>query len=143
MRCHLEDGHEGQIGWTAALADSFLRRAVAAIHRDLSSPWTVATLAKEAGLSRTAFAVRFARRVGQTPMSYLTMLRMLWAAKRLDQNDTTVAEAAAEVGYASESAFTAAFKRTLGTTPGRFVDGSIPAAPPQILTAQDGFTMVA
>lgn len=76
-------------------------------------------------------------------MSYLTMLRMLWAAKHLDQNDTTVAEAAAEVGYASESAFTAAFKRTLGTTPRRFVDESMTAAPPQIPTAQDGFTMVA
>lgn len=142
MRCHLEDGHEGQIGWTAALADPFLRRALAAMHRDLSSSWTVATLAKEAGLSRTAFAVRFARSVGQTPMSYMTMWRMLWAAKYLDRGGTTVAEAAAQVGYASESAFTAAFKRTLGTTPRRFVDESITEAPPQIPTAQDGFTIV-
>jgi AraC-like DNA-binding protein len=112
------------------------------MHRDLSSSWTVATLAKEAGLSRTAFAVRFARRVGQTPMSYMTMWRMLWAAKYLDRGGTTVAEAAAQVGYASESAFTAAFKRTLGTTPRRFVDESITEAPPQIPTAQDGFTIV-
>jgi AraC-like DNA-binding protein len=135
MRCHLEDGQEGQIGWTAALADPFLRRALTAMHRDLSNRWTVATLAKEAGLSRTAFAIRFARRVGQTPMSYMTMWRMLWAAKRLDRDDTTVAEAAAEVGYASESAFTAAFKRTLGTTPRRFVDETITSAPTQITAA--------
>ncbi len=143
MRCHLEDGHEGQIGWTAALSDPFLRRALAAMHRDLSSPWTVATLAKEAGLSRTAFAIRFTRRVGQTPMGYLTMWRMLWAAKRLDRDGTTVAEAAAEVGYASESAFTAAFKRTLGTTPRRFVNETTTATPPQIPAAEDRLTMVA
>ncbi len=121
MRCHLDEGHEEQIGWTAALSDPFLQRALAAMHHDLSSPWTVATLAKRAGLSRTAFAVRFARLVGQSPMSYMTLWRMLWAAKRLDRDGATVAEAAAEVGYSSESAFTAAFKRTLGETPRRFV----------------------
>lgn len=143
MRLHLEAGHEDQIGWTAALADPILRRALAAMHQDLSRSWTVATMAKEAGLSRTAFAVRFARRVGQTPMSYLTMWRMLWAAKRLDRDSTTVAAAAAEVGYASESAFTAAFKRTLGKTPRRFVDKTMATATPQITAAQDEFTMVA
>jgi AraC-like DNA-binding protein len=143
MRYHLEDGQEGQIGWTAALADPFLRRALGAMHRDLSNPWTVATLAKEAGLSRTAFAVRFARRVGQTPMSYMTMWRMLWAARRLDRDGTTVAEAAAEVGYASESAFAAAFKRTLGTTPRRFVDEIKTAGPPQFPREEGGFTLVA
>lgn len=143
MRCHLEDWQEDQIGWTAALADPFLRRALAAMHRDLSSPWTVATLANQAGLSRTAFAVRFARRVGQTPMGYMTMWRMMWAAKRLDRDGVTVAEAAAEVGYASESAFTAAFKRTLGTTPRRFVDEILPAASPRVPAAPNGFTIVA
>jgi len=121
MRLHLEEGHTDQLGWTAALADPFLRRALAAMHQDLAGPWTVASLAERAGLSRTAFAVRFARLVGQTPMGYLTLWRMLWAAKRLDRDGMTVAEAAAEVGYASESSFTAAFKRTLGTTPRRFV----------------------
>ena len=129
MRLHLEEGQENRIGWTAALADPFLRRALAAMHQDLSSPWTVASLAQRAGLSRTAFAVRFARLVGQTPMGYITLWRMLWAAKRLDRDGTTVAEAAAEVGYASESAFTAAFKRTLGTTPRRFVENMVSAVP--------------
>lgn len=128
MRRHLEEGFEGQIGWTAALADPFLRRALAAMHRDLSCPWTVATLAERAGLSRTAFAVRFTRLVGQSPMSYMTLWRMLWAAKRLDRDGMTVAEAAAEVGYSSESAFTAAFKRTLGKTPRRFVDSTVNSA---------------
>jgi AraC-like DNA-binding protein len=120
MRCHLDGDNEEQIGWTAAISDPFLRPAFVAMHRDLSSPWTVATLAKRAGLSRTAFAVRFARLVGRSPMSYLTLWRMLWAAKRLDRDGATVAEAAAEVGYSSESAFTAAFRRTLGKTPRRF-----------------------
>ncbi|WRH64496.1 MAG: AraC family transcriptional regulator [Fuscovulum sp.] len=141
MRLHLEEGQENQIGWSAALADPFIRRALTAMHQDLSNPWTVATLAKQAGLSRTAFAVRFARRVGQTPMNYMTMWRMLWAAKRLDRDGTTVAAAAAEVGYASESAFTAAFKRTLGKTPRRFVDESMTAAPPHIPAAHRDFTM--
>lgn len=131
MRLHLEEGYEGQIGWTAALADPFLRRALAAMHQDLCGPWTVASLAVRAGLSRTAFAVRFARLVGQTPMGYLTLWRMLWAAKRLDRDGVTVAEVAAEVGYASESSFTTAFKRTLGTTPRRFVDDMALAVPIQ------------
>ncbi len=129
MRLHLEERQENQIGWTAALADPFLRRALAAMHQDLSSPWTVASLAERAGLSRTAFAVRFARLVGQTPIGYMTLWRMLWAAKRLDRDDTTVAEAAAEVGYASESAFTAAFKRTLGKTPRQFVEKTATSGP--------------
>ncbi len=131
MRRNLEEGREGQTGWTAALADPFIRRALAAMHQDLSSPWTVATLAERAGLSRTAFAVRFARLVGQTPMSYMTLWRMLWAARRLDRDGATIAETAAEVGYASESAFTAAFKRTLGKTPRRFVFDAMNAAPGQ------------
>lgn len=125
MRRHLEEGDGGQVGWTAALADPFLRRAFAAMHHDLSNHWTVATLAERAGLSRTAFAVRFARIVGQPPMSYMTLWRMLWAAKRLDRDGTTVAEVAAEVGYSSESAFTAAFKRTLGKTPRRFAGSTV------------------
>lgn len=129
MRHHLEEGQENQIGWTAALADPFLCRALAAMHQDLSGPWTVASLAEHAGLSRTAFAVRFARLVGQTPMGYITLWRMLWAAKRLDRDGTSVAQVAAEVGYASESSFTAAFKRTLGTTPRRFVDEMVSAVP--------------
>lgn len=129
MRLHLEQGQENLIGWTAALADPFLQRALSAMHQDLSGPWTVASLAERAGLSRTAFAVRFARLVGQTPMGYVTLWRMLWAAQRLHRDGTTVAEAAAEVGYASESAFTAAFKRTLGTTPRRFVDDTASAIP--------------
>lgn len=129
MRLHLEEGNNDQIGWTAALADPFLRRALTAMHQELSRPWTVASLAERAGLSRTAFAVRFARLVGQTPMGYMTLWRMLWAAKRLDCDGMTIAEAAAEVGYASESSFTAAFKRTLGTTPRRFVDEMVATVP--------------
>ncbi|WP_232830466.1 AraC family transcriptional regulator [Oceanicella sp. SM1341] len=121
MRCHLEEGQEGHFGWTAALSDPYIRRALAAMQGDLARSWTVASLAEEAGLSRTAFAVRFARLVGQTPMGYLTLWRMLWAAQRIDRAGLTIAVAAAEVGYASESAFTAAFKRTLGQTPRRFV----------------------
>lgn len=137
MRSHLDAGQDGQIGWTAALADPFLRRALVAMHRDLSGHWTVATLAKEAGLSRTAFAVRFAQRVGQTPLRYLTTWRMLWAAKRLAQDGLTVADAAAEVGYASESAFAAAFKRSLGTTPRRLVNETKGAARAPLIAAQD------
>lgn len=143
MRTHLEEGRENRIGWTAALSDPFLCRALTAMHRDLSGPWTVATLAAQAGLSRTAFAVRFARLVGQTPMDYMTQWRMLWAAKRLERDGTTVAQAAAEVGYSSESAFTAAFKRTLGTTPRRFAGETTNAAPASTAGTPAAFTMSA
>lgn len=120
LRCHLEEAISATTGWLAALADPSVSKAVAAMHADPAVPWTVETLASEAGLSRTAFAVRFRRVAGEAPIAYLTRLRMLLATERLGRPGTSTAQIAEEVGYASESAFNVAFKRTVGQPPRRY-----------------------
>ena len=119
LRCHLSEAAPAA-GWLALLADRQLARAVAAMHGDPAWPWRVGELAAEAGLSRTAFAVRFRRVGGETPMGYLTTLRMLRAVALLRRSDAPLAQVAAAVGYASESAFGTAFKRTMGDAPHRY-----------------------
>ena len=130
LRCHLEDASPVPDGWLAALADPRVSRAVAAIHDDPARPWTVAQLASRAGLSRTAFAVRFRRVAGRTPMGYLTEWRMLVAAERLRGTEASVARVAEAVGYGSEGAFAVAFKRAMGEPPRRYARTAARAAPP-------------
>ena len=120
LRRHLEGASPESGGWLAALGDRHLSRAVAAVHEDPARAWTVEALAARAGLSRTAFAVRFRRVTGQTPMGYLTRWRMRLAADRLSRTDASVARVAEAVGYASESAFAIAFKRATGRPPRRY-----------------------
>ncbi|GIF62445.1 AraC family transcriptional regulator [Asanoa ishikariensis] len=107
-------------GWSAALSDPVVATAIQAVHRSPQTQWTVAGLAAEAGLSRAPFAARFARLVGQPPLRYLTCWRMTLAAGLLRDGDAPLAEIAATVGYGSEFAFAAAFKRQFGAAPGRW-----------------------
>lgn len=119
LRCHLAKS-QPKAGWLTLLADHRLSQAVKAMHDDPAQTWRVDELAKRAGLSRTSFAVRFRRVAGEAPMAYLTRLRMLRAAEALRRADVSVSRIAAMAGYASESAFTAAFKRNLGSTPRQY-----------------------
>ncbi|MFY0539422.1 helix-turn-helix transcriptional regulator [Nannocystis pusilla] len=82
--------------------------------------WTVAALAKAAGLSRAAFARRFLAELGAPPLRHLTTIRMQRAARRLAESDDSLAAIAAEVGYDSEFAFSRAFKRHTGEAPAAF-----------------------
>lgn len=107
-------------GWAAAINDRPVTAALHAIHRDPASPWTVAKLAAEAGLSRAPFARRFALLIGQPPLSYLTWWRMTTAAHLLRTSDAPLRSIATQVGYTSEFAFANAFKRTHGTAPGTY-----------------------
>ncbi len=120
LRAFLDQENGGLTGWLAALSDRQVSRAVSAIHADPARPWTVAGLAAEAGLSRTIFAERFRRITGQTPLGYVTRWRMVLALDRLFAPDPVLARIAAEIGYSSESAFAAAFKRETGHSPGRY-----------------------
>jgi len=104
-------------GWLAGLRDPPVAAALAALHGDLARPWTLASLASVAGLSRTGLAARFTSRVGEPAMSYLTSLRMQRARTLLRDERMTVAAVAARVGYASDVAFSAAFKRETGVPP--------------------------
>jgi AraC-like DNA-binding protein len=107
-------------GWLAGLRDPYVAGALAALHADPARPWTVATLAGAAGLSRAAFAARFTDRVGEPAMRYLLSLRMQRARTLLRDEKSTVAAVAAQVGYQSDVAFAAAFKRKLGVSPGAY-----------------------
>lgn len=91
--------------------------ALTAMHDDPAASWTVESLAARAGLSRAAFARRFATLVGEPPMAYLTRWRMTTAARMLRESDAPLTTVAARTGYGSEFAFAKAFKREYGLAP--------------------------
>ena len=105
-------------GWLAGLRDPQIGRALAVLHARPAEAWTAESLALEVGMSRSVFAERFTSLVGQPPMHYLTLWRMQVAAQHLREGHGTVAQAAFEVGYESEAAFSRAFKRQFGASPG-------------------------
>jgi AraC-like DNA-binding protein len=100
--------------------DGAVRRALELMDRDVKTRWTVASLARAVGLSRAAFARRFAAALGASPIAHLTALRLSRAARSLSSGDASLAEVAAEVGYDSEFAFNRAFKRFHGVPPAAF-----------------------
>jgi AraC-like DNA-binding protein len=115
-------------GWYRALDDPAIGPVLRAIHGDPAQPWTVAALASRAGLSRAAFARRFAAMTGQPPLAYVTTWRMTLAREALLKPGATLAQVAHEIGYAGEFAFATAFKREVGTAPGRWREARLAAA---------------
>lgn len=103
------------------LADPRLGEALRCMHAAPDRSWSVVELAREAGLSRSAFFARFSRIVGLPPMEYLKTWRMALAKKYLCEGHGTVDEVAAKVGYRSGSAFSVAFARQVGRPPAHFV----------------------
>lgn len=106
--------------WYRALDDAAVGRALRALHANPARGWTVADLAAEVGLSRAAFARRFTALTGSSPLAYLAEWRMTLAREALLRPGATLGSVAAEVGYGSEFAFAAAFKRHVGEPPGRW-----------------------
>jgi len=104
-------------GWFHALGDVAVGPALRAMHDAPDRPWTLATLAREAGVSRTTLATRFTRLVGTPPLTYLTDWRMTLAADLLADTTATVAAVARQVGYADAFGFSTAFKRSHGISP--------------------------
>jgi AraC-like DNA-binding protein len=105
-------------GWLAGLRDPHIGRALALLHARPVEDWTAEALALEVGMSRSVFAERFTALVGQPPMQYLTLWRMHLAAQQLREGRGNVAQIGFAVGYESEAAFSRAFKRQFGTSPG-------------------------
>lgn len=118
IRAWIEKDPDARTGWLAALQDPQVGRALALFHRDPSRPWTVASLASEAAMSRSAFAARFTALVGEPAIQYVTRWRMYVALDRLKDSDTSLAQLAEGLGYQSEAAFSRAFKRIVGLSPG-------------------------
>ncbi|WP_294642540.1 AraC family transcriptional regulator [uncultured Aureimonas sp.] len=116
VRAFVAAGAGNAVGWISALSDPRLAKAIGLMHGDVSRRWTAPMLAREIGMSRSAFTQRFTQRVGRPPMDYLTLWRMVLARRKLSSG-SSVATVAAAVGYESQSAFTQAYKRTMGRTP--------------------------
>lgn len=106
--------------WAGVPQDPAVGAALRALHTRPEHPWTVAELAREASLSRAALARRFTAEVGLPPLAYLTDWRMRLAREALLEDGGTLASVARQIGYASEYAFAAAFKREVGEAPGRW-----------------------
>ncbi|MDB4972810.1 MAG: cupin [Myxococcaceae bacterium] len=104
--------------WLAALTDRQVGRALAAMHAAPARSWSVAELARIAGMSRAAFAARFHALAGEPPMQHLTRWRMQLAHLWLREGPLTIAQIAERLGYTSEASFSRTFKRTVGCSPG-------------------------
>ncbi|MGV8873067.1 MAG: AraC family transcriptional regulator [Rhodococcus sp. (in: high G+C Gram-positive bacteria)] len=118
LRSWMADDERARSGWLGALADDRIGVALALIHRNPDAQWTVAALAAEVKMSRSAFSARFTELVGESVMRYLSMWRMQIAHDSLKSGDVSVAELARRSGYLSEAAFGKAFKRETGMSPG-------------------------
>lgn len=118
IRTWLERDPAAHTGWLGALRDRQVGRALTLVHRDPARAWTLAALASEAAMSRSAFAARFAALVGEPPMHYVARWRMHVAATWLREHDAGIADLAGRLGYQSEAAFSRAFKRFVGVPPG-------------------------
>jgi len=121
VRRYVESLPEESRGWLGGVRDRHVGRALNLIHAAPSRPWTLEELAKEAGLSRSSFAERFAGYVGMPPIQYLQKWRLQIAASRL-MDGASISTIAADIGYESEAAFSRAFKRVIGASPADWRD---------------------
>ena len=119
LRTYIESLPEGSEGFLGALRDKHLAAALGLMHQRPEEQWTVAQLAEEVGLSRSGFAARFTKLVGEPPLGYLTRLRMQRASKMLREG-ATLAMASQMTGYSSEASFSHAFRQWSGLTPGAY-----------------------
>ncbi|MBA52972.1 MAG: AraC family transcriptional regulator [Pseudomonadales bacterium] len=119
IRHWLEQSATEKQGWLAALRDRHIGIALRAIHHQPQRNWTVESLAQECGLSRSGFSARFTHLMGNSVKRYLTEWRMRLAHQRLRQHPVPLIVLAEELGYQSEAAFSRAFKRIIGVSPGR------------------------
>ncbi|MCL2894338.1 AraC family transcriptional regulator [Brenneria tiliae] len=118
VRGWIECGCENASGLVAALRDPRLARAILALHRNPGHDWTVAELAAESHISRSVFAQRFQATIGIPPLRYATELRMRLATQWLTHEKLSIEAVAQRLGYTSQAAFSRAYKRINGQSPG-------------------------
>jgi len=120
VRAHLAEKSGESKGWLRALVDPQIGRALSLIHEKPEGDWTVESLASRVGMSRSPFAARFAQLVEEPPLRYLTRWRMQKASRLLETSQAGIAMVAKRVGYEAEAAFSKAFKRHMGMSPGAY-----------------------
>lgn len=126
LRLALADGPKAGVGWFYALADKQISAAITAMHSEPAHRWTLQSLAARANMSRSTFALRFKETVGESPMEYLARWRMMLAGDKLLHSKDPVSVIAFAMGYESESAFSAAFRRIMGCSPRQYVVSTQP-----------------
>jgi AraC-like DNA-binding protein len=109
-----------QVGWLAGARDPVIGQALALLHKHPADPWTIETLARRVGLSRSRTTERFRHFLGQSPIAYLAQWRLELGAESLRSTDDSIVEIALAVGYGSEAAFNRAFKREFDCPPAQF-----------------------
>jgi AraC-like DNA-binding protein len=119
LRAYLASTEQPE-GWLGALSDAKIGAALSMMHAKPGERWTVDSLASAVGMSRTAFAARFRRSVGSAPLEYLNQWRMTIARTALRHSEEPLVDIAARIGYLSDTAFSIAFKRWTGHSPGRY-----------------------
>lgn len=120
LRRYIRTLPEDRTGWLAGARDPIVGHSLALMHKDPAEQWTVASLSRRVGSSRTRFADRFAHFLNESPMAYLTKWRLKLGAELLQSSEDSVAEIASAVGYGSEAAFNRAFKREFSSPPALF-----------------------
>lgn len=128
LRFHVNTQGPATTGWLAGLGDRIVGAALNAIHAEPARDWTLASLAAQAGSSRSVLAERFQQLVGTTTMQYLTHWRMLLAANLLARSNGSLARIAEEVGYETDTAFSRAFRREYGVPPAAWRRRQLPAS---------------
>ena len=120
LRRYVMNLSELETGWLAGARDPVVGKCLGLMHNRVGHPWTIASLARELSMSRSALSERFTRYLSEPPMTYLTRWRLQLAAQSLIRTPKGVADIASDVGYESESAFNRAFKREFGAPPARY-----------------------
>jgi len=120
LRRYMEELPPEQTGWLAGARDPIVGAALAAMHRKPCHHWTLDELAADAGASRSVLSERFARFLGEPPLTYLARWRLQLAARLLETTRKTVIHVASDVGYESEAAFNRAFKREFSLPPAQY-----------------------
>ncbi len=122
LRSHLETVKAGDRGLLAAVVDPRVGRALRHIHKNLSAPWTVASLAAAVGMSRAGFSELFTEKTGDSPIKYIHRCRIHEAMRLLRNSKLGLSEIGKSVGYSDAAAFSRAFRRDVGTAPRDYRD---------------------
>ncbi len=130
LRRYLNGSQQAGLLAHAPLLDPAIRRAAELMHRRPAHRWTVTELAKEAGMSRTAFCTRFSALVGEPPIRYLARVRLSMAAGHLATTSASIHQIARLAGYDSHASLSKAFKREFGITPGCYRRRTLTTRPP-------------
>jgi AraC-like DNA-binding protein len=117
IRAYASSSEAPPKGWLAAMSDKHLGKAIQAMHAGFDRSWSVESLAREARMSRSAFALKFKTVLGRPPLAYVTRWRMYKAGAMIRSNNMSFSEVASAIGYGSESSFSRVFRREMGVTP--------------------------